>query len=196
MECPNCGYDNPDQVDGDNRCDECGNLLTRSPEMIATDFSVVATSNNSVEAALNQTILEEQGIKSWLKDDATVSNTWYLTIAVGGIKICVNQQDAEAATAILDEYHAASEADLNVAVEDEDEKPLELNPTDKTLRNAFRAAVLGLFLLPLQLYSLWLLFTLLWKGLPRSRRQISTLIITLGLNLALLIVVMALFFGS
>ena len=50
-------------------------------------------------------------------------------------------------------------------------------------------AVVGLILLPLQLYSLWLLLTLFWKGMPRTRRQGLTLIITLGLELAVLIVI-------
>ena len=202
MKCPNCGYENPTEDTKDNRCDECGYLLTQngdrsiytqvSPkELSNSNFVVIATFNNSIEASLTQEILKTQGIESWFQDEATVNLAWHLTIAVGGIKLFVREQDEQLARTILDEYQASlneeTSENSDLGAEIEEEFHLELISTDKILRQAFRAAVVGLIFLPLQLYSLWLLLTLFWKGLPRTQRQILTFIISLGLDLAILI---------
>ena len=202
MRCPNCGYDNPTEDTKDHRCDECGYLLTQnrnrpiftqvSPEKLSnSNLVVIATFNNSVEATLSQEVLKAQGIESWFQDEATVNLAWYLTIAVGGIKLFVREQDEQLARTILDEYQASLNQETSenhdFTAEVAEESHLELTSTDKILRRALRAAVVGLIFLPLQLYSLWLLLTLFWKGLPQTRRQILTFIITLGLDLAVLI---------
>ena len=188
MKCQNCGYENPTEGTKDNRCDQCGYVLIQnnsisaqvdSPELIDGNLVVIATFNNSYEASLTQEILKTQEIESWFQDEAIVNLAWYLTIAVGGIKLVVREQDEQLARTILDEYQTS----LN------QESCLGLIPTDKILRRALRAAMVGLMFLPLQLYSLWLLLTLFWKGLPKTRRQILTLIITLGLDLAVLILI-------
>ncbi len=191
MKCPNCGYENPTEGTEDNKCDQCGYLLIQnnsisvqvdSEKLTNGNLVVIATFNNSLEATLTQEILKTQGIESWFQDEATVNLAWHLTIAVGGIKLVVREQDEQLARTILDEYQTS----LN------QESYLELIPTDKILRRALRAAMVGLMFLPLQLYSLWLLLTLFGNGLPKTRRQILTLSITLGLDLAVLILIFSL----
>ena len=151
----------------------------------STNLVVIATFNNSVEATLSQKLLKAQGIESWFQDEATVNLAWYLTIAVGGIKLFVRAEDEQLARTILDDYqaHLNQETSENndLTPEMAEESHLQLISTDKILRRALRVAMLSLIFLPLQLYSLWLLLTLFWKGLPQTRRQILTFIVTLGL---------------
>ncbi len=200
MKCQNCGYENPTEGTKDNKWDQCGYLLIQnnsisaqvdSSELTNGNLVVIATFNNSVEASLTQEILKTQGIESWFQDDATVNLAWHLTIAVGGIKLFVREQDEQLARTILDEYQASLNEETSqnndLTPEVVEESHLELTSTDKILRRALRVAVVGLIFLPLQLYSLWLLLTLFWKGLPKTQRQRLTFIITLGLDLAVLI---------
>lgn len=164
---------------------------------MSSNLVVIATFNNSVEASLTQQLLEENEVVSWLKDEATVNVAWHLTIAVGSIKLMVREEEAHKAMAIIEEYQASledenSENDDLLTSDAEDEVLLELSPTDKTLQQALRVAVIGLILLPLQLYSLWLLLSLLWKRSPLTPRQQLKVVITLGLDLAVLIVIFGL----
>ena len=203
MKCPNCGYNNPIEGTKDNRCDQCGYLLSKKdgsttsfsveiiPEQfISTDSIVIATFNHSLEANLAQEVLQEQGIESWLEDEATVSFAWHLTIAVGWIKLKVREQDAKLAREILNEYQASFSELSRIQIEEESLP--EPTFTDEIVRRAFRAAFLGLLFLPLQLYSLWLLINLFWKGAVLKRRHIFQIINTLGLDMAILIVIFSL----
>ncbi len=157
----------------------------------------IATFNTSIEATRAQQILDEQGIESWLQDEAMVNVAWYLTTAIGGIKLIVRENHAKLAIAILEEYQAdidrePLEESPSPTEDSEDESFPELSPTARTLKQAFRAAVIGLIILPLQLYSLWLLLTLLWRRSPLTPRQQVKAAIALGLDLAVLIAIWAL----
>jgi len=55
------------------------------------------------EALLAKGSLESSGIECFLTDDNMVRMDWFMSNLLGGIKLAVNQEDAEAATAILDE---------------------------------------------------------------------------------------------
>ena len=55
------------------------------------------------EALLAKGSLESSGIECFLTDDNMVRMDWFISNLLGGIKLAVNQEDAEAATAILDE---------------------------------------------------------------------------------------------
>ena len=202
MRCQNCGYENPTEGTKDNKCDQCGYVLIQnnfisaqvnSEKLTDGNLVVIATFNNSVAASLTQEILKTQEIESWFQDEATVNLAWYLTIAVGGIKLFVREQDEQLARTILNEYQTSLNQETSpnndLTLEVAEESYLELSSTDKILRRALRAAVVGLMFLPLQLYSLWLLLTLFGNGLPKTRRQILTLSITLGLDLAVLILI-------
>jgi hypothetical protein len=55
------------------------------------------------EALLAKGSLESSGIECFLTDDNMIRMDWFISNLLGGIKLAVNQEDVEAATAILDE---------------------------------------------------------------------------------------------
>jgi hypothetical protein len=55
------------------------------------------------EALLAKGSLESAGIECFLTDDNMVRMDWFISNLLGGAKLLVNREDAEAATAILDE---------------------------------------------------------------------------------------------
>lgn len=55
------------------------------------------------EALLAKGSLESSGIQCFLSEENIVRMDWFISNLVGGVKLLVNQEDAEAATAILDE---------------------------------------------------------------------------------------------
>ena len=65
------------------------------------DFVILNSYNNYIEAHIAKGVLEEEGIRCWLKDENTVTIDPILTNAVGGIKIMVAKEDAERAWEFL-----------------------------------------------------------------------------------------------
>jgi hypothetical protein len=55
------------------------------------------------EASIAQSMLDSAGIESFLADDNLVRLDWFISNLVGGVKIFVRQEDAEAATKLLDQ---------------------------------------------------------------------------------------------
>jgi Putative prokaryotic signal transducing protein len=55
------------------------------------------------EALVAKGSLESSGIECFLADDNMIRMDWFISNLLGGIKLAVNQEDAEAAIAILDE---------------------------------------------------------------------------------------------
>ena len=62
-----------------------------------------------------------------------------------------------------------------------------LSPTDETVDRAFRAAILGLLLLPLQYYSLWLLADVAASDAGLTARSRRRAWFTLALDLPIII---------
>jgi tRNA(Ile2) C34 agmatinyltransferase TiaS len=54
------------------------------------------------EASIAKTVLESAGIECFLADDNVVRLDWFYSNLVGGIKLFVREEDAEAATELLD----------------------------------------------------------------------------------------------
>lgn len=132
----------------------------------------VGTFDMPTEAHLAKGLLEANGLTALLADELTVGVAWHLSNAVGGIKLQVAESDVERAAGIL-----AAREDTPVDMEDKladlpdvEESESEPPPSegDKIVDRAVRAALLGLILLPLQLYSLWLL-----GRLPFSSQKVS-----------------------
>ncbi len=120
----------------------------------------VAIFDTPMTAELARLRLETEGIEAFLIDTETVAMAWHFGQAVGGIKLQVRHEDAGQALSILGEMRAESQL--------EDDKK-EADPDRQTAERAFRAAAFGLFLFPLQIYSLWLLARL------RSRTEFTIL---------------------
>ena len=55
------------------------------------------------EAQLAKGSLESSGIECFLTDDNMVRMDWFISNLLGGVKLLINREDAEAAAAILDE---------------------------------------------------------------------------------------------
>ena len=55
------------------------------------------------EALLAKGVLDSAGIECFLVDDNIVRMDWFISNLVGGVKLCVKQEDAEAALDLLEE---------------------------------------------------------------------------------------------
>lgn len=58
------------------------------------------------EALLAKSILESAGIESFLGDQNIIRMDWFLSNALGGVKLRVREEDVELATALLDRSRA------------------------------------------------------------------------------------------
>jgi hypothetical protein len=138
----------------------------------------VATYQDSVAAALAKNFLEHEGIPCVLIDDTTIATDWMLSAAIGGVKLQVAALNAERAEMLLVQIQQErDEADDDD--EDDDEEPtqtavatreiaeelqaerVDREPINLLADKAFRAAVFGLIVWPLQLYALFLLASIL-----------------------------------
>ena len=134
----------------------------------------LATFGSPVEANLARNRLEAAGIQAFLADEETVGMAWHLTNAIGGVRLQVANRDAEEALAILAETNASgllvpeqteaaspqrSDAEqlLELGGGDLDEPEPVPTSREQNAERAFRGAVFGLLVLPLQLYVFWLL---------------------------------------
>lgn len=169
----------------------------------------IGTFYTVVEAtfALNQ--LEAEGVKAVLADTASVEVMWYLTEAIGGIKLQVMEEDADRAISILDSHDrelvdegeqrpgGAVDADFDPEPDETWENVYE-SETDETVDRALRAARLGLIFLPLQVYSIWLLIGILLdreRLSPANRRGVRTAVI-LDMLVIVVFAIFAIWFAS
>jgi hypothetical protein len=67
------------------------------------DLLMIRRFQNLPEALLAKGSLDSSGIECYLTDDNMVRMDWFISNLLGGAKLLVNREDAEAATAILDE---------------------------------------------------------------------------------------------
>jgi len=150
------------------------------------EIVTVASYDDAVSARLAFNHLREAGLPAVLMDENTVAMDWLLSNAIGGIKIQVNPKDVTAAQQLIDDHQRqragaqtqpaplTGETDEeSVAAEPlpsdpddvlmvEDEPGLEEEPPRSTREQcasyAFRGALLGILLPPLEFYVLYLLF--------------------------------------
>lgn len=180
------------------------------------DLVTIATFGDSIEANLAKQALEAEEITAFLGDEITVSVAWHLTVAVGWIKLQVPQPEAEQAMSILAATSVAYQPALNDSTESISQETLYSNreqkfqstPTseegddvvrqswaDRTVEQAFRAAVFGLIFFPLQLYSLWLLIRLLVSRRCISQSKYWQIAIAVMLNTPILVLLWLIFFS-
>ncbi|MDE0297753.1 MAG: DUF2007 domain-containing protein [Candidatus Poribacteria bacterium] len=150
----------------------------------------VSTFDMPTEAHLAKGLLEANGLTAFLADELTVGVAWHLSNAIGGIKLQVVETDVERAASILEareDPSIDSEDKIANFPAEESESQSYSSEADKTVDRAVRAALLGLILLPLQLYSLWLLGRLAFSRqniITRKRRRIYLAVV---LNLPMLV---------
>ncbi|WP_017326347.1 hypothetical protein [Synechococcus sp. PCC 7336] len=122
---------------------------------LPTEFVTVATFNERTTAALARQYLQLEGVEAQIIDDATVSAAWHLTVAAGWIKLQVRSRDKRRAIALLEaKYNAERQADVGGGDDEEDD--LYISPEDRSVDRAYRAAIVGLIVLPMQFYALLL----------------------------------------
>lgn len=144
----------------------------------------VASFENVFRAEYAKSLLHDEGIQAVVADGEFVSMAWYLSNAVGGIKVQVWEADAERAGHILERDLPDSEDDVpldddelarqamegqpEVYDEDDEYEPQPEEPTaepeltsvvdrERLAWRAFLFAWFGLLLFPLSFYALYLL---------------------------------------
>jgi hypothetical protein len=157
------------------------------------ELTTIAVFQTPLQAAMARNYLESEGITAFLADDETVSMAWHLTGAVGGVKLCVAADQAHKAQTLLDRLEQEREGRELVEdagdepddrfYDDVDEQEPPPSPADELADRAFRAAVLGLLLCPLQLYSMWLLASLFILGEAPSPKMKTRALLAAVLDL-------------
>ncbi len=133
------------------------------PELVT-----VASFGTSAEAAIARSRVEAEGISAYLTDEEIVDAIWAPAVAIGGVKLQVNQFDADRAVSALQSKGMIevpqSEWQLTNGnkgfSESLEGSNIEFNvgPSAKrAVSRAFRAAIFGLIMPPFAVYSLWLL---------------------------------------
>jgi hypothetical protein len=168
-------------------------------EFMVNDFVTVATFTNSPEANLAKQRLEAEGIRCLLLNESTVNVAWHLSVAVGWIQLQVLQEDVDVAKSILVselDYQPVTEAESKKFDEAEDYDIPPLSWADKTADRGFVASVIGILFvfLPIQIYSLWLLLSLLIYRQPISPNRRIKVIVALVLDFLSLFIFWKMFF--
>jgi hypothetical protein len=149
----------------------------------------IATFTGPADADPLQAVLEEAGIRCCLQDEITLGMMWPLSNAAGGVKLLVLAADVERAKAILTEAPSAAEVAAGQEPDDKDVSRPDVEG-DKAVARAFRAAILGIALLPLLLafYSAWILLRLAVSGQPLSPAGRRKFYVTLAVDLIVAVV--------
>lgn len=169
----------------------------------------ISTFPTPIEANIAKNRLENEGVPSFVNDEATVGIAWHLGNALGGIKVQVAEKDAERARSILAdgqrpeitrEDRGADDQDRQANVDDgadreyvkdgwagndgAEDQWVDRGPDVGEASNlAFRVSMLGLLFPPLQLYSLWLLGGVFLGSQPLSPSQKKRCLLTLFIDL-------------
>jgi hypothetical protein len=73
------------------------------PEAPQRDLITLRKFRDMPEALLAKGALESAGLESFLMDETTIRMDWLWSNALGGIKLCVKPEDADAAVQLLDQ---------------------------------------------------------------------------------------------
>jgi hypothetical protein len=81
------------------------------------DLITVAAFDDSVSASLAMNRLQDAGVPAVLSHENAVTWFWYLSIAIGGIEVQVNAQDAKAARSLIEAHVQSTEPDADAKAE-------------------------------------------------------------------------------
>ena len=134
------------------------------------DLVTVASYWDGNEAQVAKLKLESFGIRAFLANEALVGMAWYYGNAVGGIRLEVAAPDAIRARELLA---------TNVEFEDPEERADFVDDTEELPPNAreanadraLRGALVGMLLVPWQLYVVWLLIKVFVSDAELRRRH-------------------------
>ena len=128
---------------------------------MSVNLVTIATFENSTIANIVKRSLETDGITVFLADEMIVDAAWYLSTAIGGVRIQVPEKQVKRAISSLSRFQTLPRGGG-------DNDFAKVSWADRTVDRMFRVAVISLFFLPLFPYSTWLLARLLI-----SRRRVS-----------------------
>ena len=149
---------------------------------MSNDLVTIATYWDSTEANISRNLLRTEEIPAFLENETFVQVTGLYANASGGIKLKVSEGDVERALNLLDRHSRPEDVEKAAAIYDaeiggaakpheidEDDPPdLPLSIRDEAAFRAMRAALIGIFLFPLQFYVLWLLLKVSFFDGPLS----------------------------
>jgi hypothetical protein len=84
-----------------------------SPDIELLDLVILRQFRDLPDATLARGILEAAGIETFFADDNIVRMDWFISNAVGGIKLKVKREDLEAANLILETSSVSTDDDLD-----------------------------------------------------------------------------------
>ena len=132
----------------------------------AVNWKSVATFGNSVEAGIAAGALQDHGFDVHVANAELSDMAWYLTNAMGGVKVMVPDHQVQEASAVIEQLRIetsdSDEEGNDGELEDEGET-LGRPAMDVEVDRGFRAAMLGLLFFPLNFYSVYLLLRICWK---------------------------------
>ena len=179
----------------------------RQSKATSDELVTIARFSDSFSAELARNDLQAAGIKAFLIDQSFASNVWYLTTAVGGIRLQVLASDAKRAAQVFsseshahrvladddrmaDEHHPNDGAISN---EEPDEEIDDSTPREKDARRAFRSSILSLLFPLLGVYTVWLLLKVAFSNERLSRQMRNQTLWAAALSLPVLAVLFLLF---
>lgn len=159
-------------------------------------FITIATFSTPWEARLAKITLEAAGVDAVLFDENFIGVNPLLTNALGWIKLQVPASEEETALLLLSNSSQElpqDDEDVDYEVNDaEAEAPLgdsaALNSREQLVRGAFRGALLGLVIHPLQLYVFYLLIRIRISREPLRASLRWRAILTAIINLPIILV--------
>lgn len=146
-------------------------------------FVTVGSFHRLDDANFAKSLLLGAGISAVLVGETTVGMAWHLSPALGGVLLKVRREDAETARLVLappaGAAASAQSGGADPALEGLDPEQLaaaeaeeesEWTPREQLAQRAFRAAIIGLVLLPVEPYATWLLIRWLFtRGAMQPR---------------------------
>ena len=183
------------------------------------DLVVVGIYQLAPEANMARNRLEAEGIRAVISDEHSATMYWALTTAMGGIKVSVMSDEADRALKILgvEDRHADQEELERLAGESETEDgeesaPAEdepevataddspLNPREARIERALKGAIIGLALLPLQIWVFGMVVRAFLADDPLRPKSRTHLAIAAAINvpmtLVMILILRMMLFGT
>ncbi len=158
-----------------------------------SELVTVASFATSAEAAIARSRVEAEGISAHLTDEEIVDAIWAPAVAIGGVKLQVNQFDADRAVSALQSKGGIevpqSEWQLTNSnrgfSESLEGSHIELNAAPsakKAVSRALRAAIFGLIMPPFAIYSFWLLLKAIAYSTSLNHTIVLRMLLVLLIN--------------
>lgn len=171
------------------------------------DLVVVGVFQLAPEANMARNRLEAEGIRAVISDEHASTMYWALTTAMGGIKVSVMSDQADRALKILgvEDRHAdleelerlAGESETEdgeepAPADDEPESPTAddspLNPREVLIERCLKAAIIGLVVMPLQIWVFGMVIRAFLAGDPLRPKSQFHLAVAASINVPMTLV--------